>query len=92
MKFPLIATLIVAHRAVAYTSPETFADVLEHSERDVLLQKSRNSLDSLMSRANEKIHVAGYAKDNREMEQPERGQSRFWISSPLVELTTISSI
>jgi hypothetical protein len=55
MRVPLIAALLISHGAVAYIPMETVDDVSTYSDRHSALQRTRTSLDSLMSRADEKI-------------------------------------
>lgn len=73
MKLSVIATLIVAHRAVAYSSQDRSDDILDRSAPNVFLQQSHNSLESLMSRANDKGHAKVVIKDDDQIQPPERG-------------------
>lgn len=75
MKLSVIATLIVAHRAVAYSSHESLDNILQHPGRNALIQQTSNTLDNLMSRADTKGRPTGHTKDNDGMQPPEeRGQ------------------
>ncbi|KAI5451729.1 Endopolyphosphatase, variant 2 [Naganishia albida] len=71
MKLSVIATLIVAHRAVAYSSHESLDDSLAQPGRHGFLHQSSNSLESLMSRSNDKGRPKAYTQVNDGMQPPE---------------------